>query len=106
MNIQQIMKQAQAMQKKITQMQEELGSQSFEGKAGGGLVTATVNGKGELTKLTFDKSVVDPNDTELLSDLVIAAFNDGKKKADDAANDAMSGVTGGMGLPPGFKMPF
>jgi DNA-binding YbaB/EbfC family protein len=105
-NIQQIMKQAKAMQDKMMKMQEELAQKEFEGKAGGGMVTAFLNGKGELLRLQLDKSAVDPEDTELLSDLIVAAFNDAKKKSDEAANNAMSGVAGGMGLPPGFKMPF
>lgn len=106
MNIQKMMKQAQAMQKQIGKMQAELADKEYEGTAGGGMVTVTINGKGELTKLKLDKSIVDPEDTEVLEDLIVAAFNKAKEDADSASNDAMSDMAGGLGLPPGFKLPF
>lgn len=106
MNIQQIMKQAQAMQKKMEQAQEKLAAAEFEGKAGGDMVKVIVNGKGDVVKLSLDKNIVDPDDVEVLEDLIVAAFNDAKKKADAEASSAMSGVAGGMGLPPGMKLPF
>lgn len=101
MNIQQMMKQAQAMQKKVEKMQDELSTKEFSGNAGGDMVSATVNGKGELLKLSIKPEVVDPEDISMLEDLVIAAFNDAKKKSEDASSSMMSGV-----LPEGMKMPF
>jgi nucleoid-associated protein EbfC len=106
MNLQKMMKQAQEMQTKFARMQEELGHQEMEGQAGGGMVKATVSGKGELRKLTIDPKIVDPEDVEMLEDLVIAAFNDAKGKMDEHANAEMQKMTSGMGLPPGMKLPF
>lgn len=106
MNIQQIMKQAQAMQKKMQEAQDKLANTEYEGVAGGGMVTVKVNGKSELISLSLDPSIIDPEDKEVLEDLIVAAFNDAKKKADEEASDAMGDVAGGMGLPPGMKLPF
>ena len=106
MNIQQLMKQAQAVQKKMTEAQEKIASDEYEGASGGGLIKVVVSGKGDLKKLKIDPSLIDPSDPEVLEDLIVAAFNNAKKEADDAASGAMSGAMGGMGLPPGFKMPF
>lgn len=106
MNIQQLMKQAQAVQKKMADAQEKLAAAEYEGASGGGLIKVTVTGKGELKKLKIDPSLIDPTDPEVLEDLIVAAFNNAKKEADDAANGAMSSAMGGMGLPAGFKMPF
>lgn len=106
MNIQQLMKQAQTMQKKLAEEQEKLAEKEFIGSAGGNMVTVTINGKGSLLKLKIDPSLIDPEDPEVLEDLIIAAFNNAKKDADESSESAMAGLTGGMGLPPGFKMPF
>lgn len=106
MNIQQLMKQAQAVQKKMTEAQEKLAQAEYEGASGGGLVKVTISGKGDMKKLKIDSSLIDPNDPEVLEDLIIAAFNNAKKDSDEAASGAMSGAMGGMGLPAGFKMPF
>lgn len=106
MNIQQLMKQAQAVQKKMAEAQEKLANSEYEGASGGGMVKVTITGKGEMKKLKIDPSLIDPKDPEVLEDLIIAAFNNAKKEADDAANGAMSGAMGGMNLPAGFKMPF
>ena len=106
MNIQQLMKQAQQVQKKVAEAQEKLAAAEYEGTSGGGLIKVTVTGKGELKKLKIDPSLIDPSDPEVLEDLIVAAFNNAKKDADEAANGAMTGAMGGMGLPPGFKMPF
>ncbi len=106
MNMQQLMKQAQAMQKKVTEAQEKLAQTEYEGVSGGGLLKVVINGKGEVRKLKIDPSLIDPSDPEVLEDLIVAAFNNAKKEADDEANGAMSGALGGMGLPPGFKLPF
>lgn len=106
MNIQQLMKQAQAVQKKVTEAQEKLAASDYEGASGGGLVKVLITGKGELKKLKIDPSLLDPNDPEVLEDLIVAAFNNAKKESDDASSGAMSSAMGGMGLPAGFKMPF
>ncbi len=106
MNIQQMMKQAQKMQKKMEEMQQQLAENEYEGTSGGGLIKVTVSGKGQLKKLKIDPSLIDPEDPEVLEDLIVAGFNNAKKEADDAQSDAMSDAMGGMGLPPGFKMPF
>ena len=106
MNIQQLMKQAQVVQKKMSEAQEKLAQSEYEGVSGGGLVKVVISGKGEFKKLKIDPSLIDPSDPEVLEDLIIAAFNNAKKDADEAASGAMSGAMGGMGLPPGFKVPF
>lgn len=109
MNINKIMKQAQEMQKKVQQMQDKLGEMEIEGSAGGGLVKIKVTGKGEAKKAEIDKSLLDSSDAdanEVLGDLVVAAFNDAKKKAESAMNDEMGKLTGGLNLPPGMKLPF
>ncbi len=106
MNIQQLMKQAQAMQKKLAEAQDKLASTEYEGTSGGGLVRITINGKSEVQKIKIDPSLIDPKDPEVLEDLIVAAFNNAKKEADEAANGVMNNAMGGMGLPPGLKMPF
>ena len=106
MNIQKMMKQAQEMQKKISSMQEELEQREVEGSAGGGMVQCTLSGKGNLLKLNVDVSLIDPAEKEVMEDLIIAAFNDAKKKVEDMFSDEMGKVAGGMGLPAGMKLPF
>lgn len=106
MNIQQIMKQAQAVQKKVAEAQEKLANAEYEGLSGGNMLKVVINGKGELKSIKIDPSLIDPSDPEVLEDLIVAAFNNAKKDADEAANGAMSSAMGGMGLPPGFKLPF
>lgn len=105
-NLGQMMKQAQEMQAKMAEMQNRMGDIEATGQSGAGMVTVTVNGKGELKSLRLDKSIVDPEDTGMLEDLIIAAFNDAKNKADAAVQDETSKLMGGLKLPPGFKMPF
>lgn len=106
MNIQQMMKQAQKMQQKMAEMQKELEGRETEGVAGGGMVKVTLNGKGNMLKLSVDKSLVDPEEKEMMEDLIIAAFNDAKGKVESSFNDEMGKLTGGMGLPADFKLPF
>ncbi len=106
MNIQQLMKQAQAMQKKLAEAQDKLANTEYEGTSGGGLVKVTITGKFEVKKIKIDPSLIDPKDPEVLEDLIVAAFNNAKKEADEANNGAMNNAMGGMGLPPGLKMPF
>jgi DNA-binding YbaB/EbfC family protein len=105
-NINQFLKQAQSMQTKMQEMQEKLEASEFEGKSGGGMIMLKLSGKGDLKSINIDKSVINPDDKEMLEDLIVAAYNDGKAKADAASNESMSGALGGMSLPPGFKMPF
>lgn len=106
MNLQQMMKQAQQMQKKVEAAQQKIAAAEYNGTSGGGMVQVTINGKSEVKKLKIDPSIIDPKDAEMLEDLIVAAFNNAKKDADEAASGAMNEAVGGMGLPPGFKMPF
>ncbi|WP_142849270.1 YbaB/EbfC family nucleoid-associated protein [Telmatospirillum sp. J64-1] len=105
-NLGQIMKQAQQMQAKMAEMQAKMAELEVTGTSGGGMVSVTLNGKSELRKLKIDPSLVDPNDVEVLEDLIVAAFNDAKTKAETQMQDEMSKLTGGLNLPAGFKLPF
>jgi DNA-binding YbaB/EbfC family protein len=105
-NLGNLMKQAQQMQAKMAEMQEKLAAMELSGSAGGGMVNATVNGKGEVKRVKIDKSIVDPNDVEMLEDLVVAAINDARGKIEAAAAAEMQKITGGLDLPGGFKLPF
>jgi nucleoid-associated protein EbfC len=98
-NMQGMMKQMQKMQKKMAEAQEELGTQSFEGVAGGGMVKVTVSGHKEVTGVVLDAAVVDPEDIEMLQDLIVIATNDAMKKAEDTANSTMGQFTKGLNLP-------
>ena len=106
MNIGNMMKQVQQMQTKMADMQQKLAETQLEGASGGGMVRATMNGKSELTRLKIDPSLVDPNDIEVLEDLIIAAIRDAKTKIDAHAAEEMAQVTGGMKLPGGMNLPF
>ncbi len=106
MNIQQMMRQAQTMQKKIEDLKARIDLMEFEGAAGGGMVTITINGRNDILRINLDKSVVDPSDPDLLADLITAAFNDARKKLDDYSTGEMSGMASQLGLPPGVKLPF
>lgn len=97
MNMQNMMKQAQKMQQDMMAMQEELEKKIFEATVGGGAVKAEVTGKKLVSKITLDESAVDPDDVEMLEDLIVAAVNEALKKADEAVNSQMSGLTGGLG---------
>ena len=92
-------KMAQQMQAEMARVQGELETLRLEGTAGGGAVSATVTGKQELVSVTIDPAVVDPDDVEMLQDLVTAAVNDGLRRARETAEQKMSAVTGGMRLP-------
>ena len=105
-NLGKMMKQAQETQSKMAAMQAQLESVELEGASGGGLVTATLTGKGVLRRLKIDPSLVDPSDIEVLEDLVIAAVNDAKSKVEANAAEEMKKVTGGLSLPPGLDLPF
>ncbi len=105
-NLGKMMKQAQEMQAKMAAMQAELESVEIVGAAGGGLVTATLTGKGELRRLKIDPALVDPSEVEVLEDLVIAAVNDARHKVEAYAAEEMKKLTGGLQLPPGLDLPF
>ena len=100
-NMNQIMKQIQTVQKKFGEAQEKIALMEYNGSAGGGMVNVTINGKGEMIKLKIDKSLINPDDVEIIEDLILASFNDAKKKSDADSEGTMSGMLGGMGLPPG-----
>ncbi|MBI5970929.1 MAG: YbaB/EbfC family nucleoid-associated protein [Deltaproteobacteria bacterium] len=98
-----LMRQAQKMQEKMAQVQKELASKTCEASAGGGMVTAVVNGAQEFVSVKIDPSVVDPKDTEMLQDLVLAAVNEGLRRSKQMASDEMGKLTAGLGLNiPGF----
>jgi hypothetical protein len=105
-NIGQMMKKAQEFQSKMAGMQEQLADMEVTGSSGGGMVQVTLNGKGEARKLKIDPALVTPDDAEVLEDLILAAFNDAKGRVDATMQEKMSELTGGMGLPPGLKLPF
>jgi hypothetical protein len=105
-NLGNMMKQAQQMQAKMAEMQEKLGDLEVEGHAGGGMVAVTLNGKGEARKVKIDKTLCDPEETEVLEDLLVAAINDAKGKVESQVQEETSKVMGDLKLPPGFKMPF
>lgn len=94
-----MMKQAQEMQRKLAEVQEDLRTRVVEGSAGGGMVTAQVNGRLELLVLKVAPEVVDPDDVDMLQDLIIAAVSQATKKAQELAQAEMSKVTGGLSLP-------
>ena len=94
-----IMKQAQMMQKRMAQLQEELEERRIEATAGGGMVTAVVSGKQQLISLTIDPQAVDPNDVEMLQDLVVAAVSEALKQSQKLAQEEMGKITGGMNIP-------
>ena len=105
-NLGQMMKQVQDMQTRMAEMQDTLADLEIEGAAGGGMVKATLTGKGVLRALKIDPSLVNPAETDVLEDLIVAAVNDAKTKVDTEVAARMGKLTGGLGLPPGFKMPF
>ena len=93
-----MVKQAQKMQQEMLKMQQEMETKEYEATAGGGMVTAAVNGKHELLRLAIDPEAVDPEDVEMLQDMVIAAVNEAMRKADAEASASMSKLTGGLNL--------
>jgi DNA-binding YbaB/EbfC family protein len=104
MNLMKMMKQAQELQGRMQQMQEELASLQVEGQSGGGLVKVTLNGKMEARAVKIDPSLLKPEDAEMVEDLILAAFQDAKGKAEGAMQQKMQEVTGGLPLPPGLKL--
>jgi len=104
MDIKQLMKQAQSMQQQMKEMQEAIALKQFEGKAGGGLVTIIMSGGGEMRKVSIDPSLIMPEDREMLEDLIVAAHNEAKFRADEESKNSMSGAFGDLGaLPSGFN---
>ena len=93
-----MIKQAQKMQEDIMKMQSEMEEKTYTAKSGGGAVSATVNGKHELTELTIEPDVVDPEDVEMLQDLIVAAVNEAMRQAETSMSDSMSKLTGGLNL--------
>ncbi len=105
-DISQIMRQAQAMQAKINEAQKKLEAMEVEGQAGGGLVKVRLSGKTALLGLTIDPSLLKPEEAEIVEDLIKAAHDDARRKLEDAQNEEMKSIGGGLGMLPGFKMPF
>ena len=104
-NIGQLMKQAQMMQENMRRMQEQLGSVEVEGQSGAGLVKVVMTCKHEVKRISIDPSLLG-DDREMLEDLVAAAFNDAARRVEATVAEKMSGMTAGLGLPPGLKLPF
>ena len=105
-NIAGLMKQAAQMQQKMEELQARLAELTLEGAAGAGMVTLTLNGKGEMKGVSIDPKLLDPNDAEMLQDLIVAAHADAKRKLEALAAEEMQKMTGGLNLPPGMKLPF
>lgn len=99
MNMGDLMKQAQQFQQKLGSIQEELAGKMVTGTAGGGMVTATVNGNGELIGLAIEKDIISPDDVQMLQDLVLAAVNDGLRRAKELGKEEMGKLTGGLNIP-------
>ena len=105
-NIGNMMKQAQQLQKKMAEAQEKLNAIEVEGVSGGGVVKVKATAKGEIKRINIDESLLKPEDKEITEDLIVAAINDAKLKGETAAQEEMKSVTGGLPLPPGMKLPF
>ena len=104
-NLGQMMKQAQQMQARMQEMQEKLADIELTGSSGAGMVTVTLNGKGEARRVKIDPSLFNANDAEVVEDLIVAAFTDAKSKVDARVAEEMSALTGGLNLPPGLNLP-
>lgn len=105
-NLGNLMKQAQEMQGKMAEMQERLAEMTVEGAAGGGLVSVTLSGKGEMKGITIDPSLLNPAEAEILEDLIKAAHGDAKTRSEARSAEEMKELTGGLQLPPGMSLPF
>ena len=105
-NIGNMMKQAQQLQKKMAEAQEALSSIEVEGISGGGLVKVTATAKGEIKRIILDDSIMKPDEKEITEDLIVAAINDAKQKGEAATQEKMKDITGGLPIPPGMKLPF
>ena len=105
-NLGQMMKQAQAMQERMAEMQAGLERVEITGQSGGGMVQVTLTGKGDLRKLKIDPSLLDPAEAEVVEDLIVAAHADAKAKVEAHTAEEMAKLTGGLNLPAGMKLPF
>jgi len=105
-NLGQMMKQAQQMQARMAELQARLSEMEVDGQSGGGLVRATLTGKGELRRLKIDPSLAKSDEVAVLEDLVVAAVNDARQRVDTMVAEEMGKLTGGLQLPPGMKLPF
>ena len=105
-NLGDMMKQVQAMQSRMAEMQAKLEQATVTGQSGGGLVKVTLSGKGVMTALFIDPSLMKAEEKDILEDLILAAHTDAKNKSEAMMADEMKSVTGGLALPPGFKLPF
>lgn len=101
-NMNQLLQQAQRMQREVEKAQEEIAQMTAEATAGGGVVKAVVNGEKQLTALTIDPAAVDPEDVEMLQDLVLVAVNEALRKVEEMGSERMAKATGGRGMPMGF----
>ena len=101
-----MMKQARELQGKMEQLQQEVAALEVEGSAGGGLVTVTMTGKSEMKRVHIDPSLLKPEESEIVEDLIVAAVNEARLKAEAKLADRMRELTGGLQLPPGMKLPF
>ena len=101
-----MMKKAEELQQKMQAMQDEAGRATVDGHSGGGLVTVTLSGKGEMKGLKIDPSLFKEDDVEVLEDLIVAAHNEAKGKAEQMMQQKMAEMTQGLPLPPGMKLPF
>jgi hypothetical protein len=99
------MKQAQQMQAKMAELQEQLADLEVHGAAGGDMVQVTMNGKGVLRAVKIDPSLINADDAEVLEDLIVAAVNDAKRKVETRVSEEMQKLTGGLNLPPGMSLP-
>ncbi len=98
-NMNKLMKQAQQLQTKMTQLQEEMAEKTIEATAGGGMVKVVANGKQQVVSVQIEKEVVDPEDVEMLQDLIVAAVNEALSRSQAMVNEEMSKLTGGMNIP-------
>lgn len=105
-NLGNMLKEAQKLQSRMAEMQQKLAETEMTGSAGGGMVNVTLSGKGEMKKIKIDPSLADPNEMEILEDLIVAACNDAKVKTEAYLQEEMGKLTGGLPIPPGFKLPF
>ncbi|MGR6834514.1 YbaB/EbfC family nucleoid-associated protein [Aliivibrio wodanis] len=101
-----LMKQAQQMQDRMQKVQEEIANTEVTGESGAGLVKVTITGSHSVRRVEIDPSLMEEDEKDMLEDLIAAAFNDASRRIEETQKDKMAGVTGGMQMPPGFKMPF
>ena len=99
MDLNSIMEQAKGMQAKMAKIQQELAQKTITGSSGGGMVTVTVNGQGDVISISIENAVIDPTESEMLQDLIVAATNDGIRKAKELSKQEMAQLTGGLNIP-------